>query len=220
MVHVTGLRGSIRRQLDLSPFVVRAKDGANYTLRPIEPDDAASLIRGYDAMSDQAKWYRMLYTVPHLTDETARRFCSPDRDRDLCIVIIGQGQLEGEIIGGARIAGDADGRRAEFSVSLRPEAQGLGLAHQALHIVLQAAKEMGYERAWGVIAVHNVAMLSLARRLGFTFCPDPDDVALIDAEIDLATLACREISTSQVSYVQMRPVEPNPSGNVPKFRDQ
>jgi len=197
MVHVTGLRGALRRQLDLSPIVVRAKDGEDYTFRPIEPDDAASLIRGYDAMSDQAKWFRMLHTAPHLTDEMAHRFCSPDRDRDLCIVIIGHGQLDGEILGGARIAGEADGRCAEFSVSLRPEAQGLGLAYQALRIVLQAAKEMGYERVWGVIAVHNTAMLRLARRLGFTLCPDPDDVALIDAEIDLVTLASCDIPKSQ-----------------------
>ena len=73
-------------------------------------------------MSDHSKWFRMLYRVPHLTEEMAREFCSPHPARDLCIVVEGAGNLTGEILGGARVAGADDGRRAEFAVSLRPEA--------------------------------------------------------------------------------------------------
>lgn len=185
MSHVTGMTGPTRRELDLRHVTVTAKDGQVYLLRPIEPGDAPSLMRGYDAMSDQAKWFRMLHTVPHLTEDMARRFCTPDRDRDLCVVIIGHGALHDEILGGARIAGELDGQRAEFSVSLRPEAQGLGLARAALEMVLQAAREMGYERVWGLISVQNACMLALARRLGFTLTPDFDDGACVRAEITL-----------------------------------
>lgn len=204
-MHVPGRSGPLRGDLDLHPIIVRAKDGEDYTFRTIEPGDAASLMRGYDAMSDQAKWFRMLHTVPHLTEDMARRFCAPDRDRDLCVVIIGHGTLQGEILGGARIAGEADGRRAEFSVSLRPEAQGLGLAHQALHMVLQAAKEMGYERVWGVIATQNLVMLKLARRLGFALLSDPDDASLIIAEIDVTGLAFGDGACSHVDAGSVRP---------------
>lgn len=199
MVHVAGCTGPIRRKLEVNHIAVKAKDGESYLLRPIAPSDAPSLVRGYDAMSDQAKWFRMLYTMSHLSEELARRFCNPDRDRDLCIVIVGHGSLQGEILGGARIAGEADGRCAEFSVSLRPEAQRLGLAHRALHMVLQAAKEMGYERVWGMIAVQNTAMLSLARRLGFTLSPDLDDATLVHAEIDLILLPAADDSRFKIS---------------------
>ena len=185
MPHVAGCTAPRRRAIDMNHLTVTARDGDDYILRPIESSDAPSLIRGYDAMTDQAKWFRMLHTVPHLSDDVARRFCSPDPERDLCIVIIGHGSLHGEILGGARIAGEADGRRAEFSVSLRPEAQGLGLARRALHMVLQGAQEMGYERVWGMIAMQNTAMLSLARRMGFSLSPDPDDAVIVHAEIDL-----------------------------------
>lgn len=219
MIPVSVLSCPLRRQIEFSPCVVTGKDGEDYTLRLIEPGDAASLIRGYDAMSEQAKWFRMLHTVPHLSENMARRFCSPDPDRDLCIVVIGHGKLQGEILGGARIAGESDGRRAEFSVSLRPEAHGLGLAHQVLRLVLRSAHEMGYDRVWGVIAVHNKAMLRLARHLGFTLAPDRNDVALIDAEIDLLTLASRDIPNTQVSFTPGRPIEPNLTANLPKFRE-
>jgi acetyltransferase len=199
MAHVAGCTGPLRRELEVNHITVTAKNGDIYLLRPIAPSDVPSLIRGYDAMSEQAKWFRMLHTVPHLTEVMARRFCSPDQDRDLCIVIVGHGSLQGEILGGARIAGEADGRRAEFSVSLRPEAQGLGLAHKALQMVLQAAKEMGYERVWGSIALQNMAMLGLARRLGFTLSPDLDDTALVHAEIDLMKMSTTDEPRSKVS---------------------
>jgi RimJ/RimL family protein N-acetyltransferase len=71
---------------------------------------------------------------------------------------------------------------------LRPEAQGLGLGHMALSRVLLVAREMGYERVWGMIAVHNTAMLGLARRLNFKLSPEADDASLIHAEIDLTTI--------------------------------
>ncbi|MBL8882668.1 MAG: GNAT family N-acetyltransferase [Hyphomicrobium sp.] len=160
------------------------KNGERYRLRPIRTTDAPSLMRGYDAMSDQSKWFRMLYTVPHLSEDMAEQFCAPDTARELCFVIEGQGELLGEILGGARIAGEDDGV-AEFSVSLRPEAQTLGLASGALEAVLQAAHRKGFKHVWGTIAVQNAPMIALARRLGFNLLPDLDDASMIRADIDL-----------------------------------
>jgi acetyltransferase len=107
----------------------------------------------------------------------ARAFCTPDPNRELCIVVEGVGELEGEILGGARIAGAVDGISAEFAVSLRPEAQGLGLARKALETVIKVAKESGYRKVWG--------MLALARRVGFSLRRDPDDFSLMLAEFPL-----------------------------------
>ena len=165
--------------------MVHGKDGQSYHLRPIRAADAPSLMRGYDAMSDQAKWFRLLYTVPHLTAETAARFCAPDPAREICVVVEGHGALESEILGGARIAGEADGRSAEFSVSLRPEAQGLGLGRAALETVFDAAKDKDYESVWGLIAHDNRAMLSLAHQMGFTLETDPTNPGVMRAELTL-----------------------------------
>ena len=165
--------------------LLQGKDGQPYLLRPIRPSDAPSLMRGYDAMSAQAKWFRMLYTVPHLTLETAARFCAPDPEREICLVIEGRGALEGEILGGARIAVEADGRTAEFSVSLRPEAQSLGLARAALSAVLDAAQDKGCDVVWGIIARDNRPMLALAQRMGFALKPDPNDRTITRAGLKL-----------------------------------
>lgn len=165
--------------------LIQGKDRCDYRIRPIRPTDADSLIRGYDALSDRAKWFRMLHAVPHLTREMADAFCNPDPDDEICLVIEGRGALAGEILGGARIGGVGPGKAGEFSVSVRPEARGLGLARRALVGVIDVAWNQGCTMIWGSVARRNDAMRGLAERLGFTLRMDPDDRTLLLAELQL-----------------------------------
>jgi RimJ/RimL family protein N-acetyltransferase len=176
---------TVRDRLDAGGIALPGKDGQSYVMRPIRPADAASLMRGFDAMTDNAKWFRMLSGVPHLTEAMAMAFCRPNPKCDLCVVIEGRGALAGEILGGARIAGAEDGISAEFSVSLRPEAEDLGLAHKALETVFAAAKDMGYARIFGSVHARNAPMLELAKKMGFRLRRDPEDASLMLAELSL-----------------------------------
>ena len=101
------------------------------------------------------------------------------------MVLEGCDELDGEILVGTRISGPADGVRAEFSVSLRPEAQGLSLARKALETIFAVAKEMGYAQIWGSIHRRNEPMLRLAESMGFHLRRDPEDPALMVAELSL-----------------------------------
>jgi RimJ/RimL family protein N-acetyltransferase len=181
----TATEGGLRKRLKRHEVFIRGKDDRDYCLRPIEPADAPSVIRGYHALSPRERWFRFLHAIPELTPEFAAAFCSPDPELDICLVIEGQGALAGDIVGGARITGERHRVTGEFSVSMRPEMQGLGLARQALAIAIQAAAEAGYKRIIGHIAPRNSAMLGLAGRLGFTLRTDPDDPAIRLAELRL-----------------------------------
>lgn len=178
-----GFRSGLRDELGGPGIDVKAKDGSDYHLRLIRPSDAPSLIRGYDSLSEQGKWFRMLHAVPHLTQEMADEFCAPDPDSEVCVVIEGRGDLHGEILGGARAAGIGEGSEAEFSVSLRPEARGLGLARLALETVIAIGFEGGAQEIFGVIAAANLPMLRLARRIGFEIHRDPEDPSLMIARL-------------------------------------
>ena len=175
----------LRERLLRHAVTIAGKDGYPHLARPIAETDAGALIRCYDAMTDRGKWFRVLYHLPHLSEDMARAFCTPDPDCDLCIVLEGDGPLEGEILGGARITGDKDGRTAEYSVTLRPEAEGLGLAHKALELVFEAAREMAYIHIWGAIHSENGPMLQLAHSLHLNIHRDPNDAALMVSEGDL-----------------------------------
>lgn len=185
---------TLHQRLAARRVLLEAENGERYLLRPIEPGDAPSLIRGFKALSPRDRWFRMLYAMPELSVAAARRFCAPDPVLDICLVLEGRGDLAGDIVGGARITGDRiieepEGRAGEFSVSMRPEMQGQGLARQALAIALQAAAEAGYGRVYGYVAARNRAMLGMAAKLGFTIRFDPDDFTQRIAEISLP--ACR-----------------------------
>lgn len=62
---------TLRDQLERHEIALSAKDGRSYAIRPIRRSDAPSLMRGYDAMTDASKWFRMLHAVPHLTEAMA-----------------------------------------------------------------------------------------------------------------------------------------------------
>ena len=177
--------GTLRQRLADRRVYLEAKNGERYLLRPIEPGDAPSMIRGFNVLSPQQRWFRFLHAVPELTHEAAVAFCTPDPELDICLVLEGRGALAADIVGGARINGEPHREVGEFSVSMRPELQGMGLARQALQTALRAAAEAGYRRVIGYVAARNIAMLRLAERLGFTIRFDPDDPAQRIAEIEL-----------------------------------
>lgn len=179
---------SLRQDLEAGRIAVTARDGRVYRIRPIRPTDAASLQRGYAAMPSEAKLNRMLYKVAELTPDMAARYCTPDPAREYCVVVEGRDALAGEVLGGARLA-YGSGKTAQFTVSLRPEAHGKGLASDAVGTVLGVAREMGLESVWGLIASDNKAMLALARRLGFTLKPNPEDPSETLARIELRRAA-------------------------------
>lgn len=162
------------------------KDGIGYLIRPIRPSDVPLLKRGYNALPERSKWFRMLHAMPYLTDEMATEMCSPDPDTDVCLILEGQGDLSGEIIGGARVVGMGPDRAAEFAVTLRSEAHGLGLARQSLEMLIDIAREAGCTSVWGHIAASNAGMINLARRLGLSISRDPNDFSLNVAEISFA----------------------------------
>lgn len=175
----------LRERLERREVRIDGKDGRAYVLRPIEPTDAPSMIRGFNVLSPRQRWLRFLHAVPVLTPEAALAFCTPDPVLDICLVIEGQGELASDIVGGARITGTPDRKDGEFSVSMRPEVQGLGLARQALQTALDAAAEAGYRQIWGYVSTKNDGMRKLAKRLGFRVRRDPDDFSQLIAEIQL-----------------------------------
>ena len=81
------------------------------------------------------------------------------------------------------MAGLGPGKWAEFSVSARPEAQGLGLSRQALEAVVEVARARGCSGVWGMIVDETDPMLGLARRLGMRVVNYAEDWTVEIAEL-------------------------------------
>jgi L-amino acid N-acyltransferase YncA len=148
-------------------------------LRPVCPDDAPALQRAYARMTPSDKHARLFATIPELTDEAARRFCTTG-ENELCLVLESEDE-PGEILGGGRLMADPKGASAEFAVSLRSDQKGMGLGRALLTNLLELAPAMGVDYVWGSILASNAPMRGLAQRLGFEIQRDPDDFRLVKA---------------------------------------
>jgi acetyltransferase len=104
-----------------------------------------------------------------------------DYDREMVLVALDPDDPE-QFWGGARIAADADNRRAEYSVTIRSDKQGLGLGRICFERVLDYSRARGLEEIWGTVLAENEGMLGLAQHLGFTRRRDPDSPELIITE--------------------------------------
>jgi acetyltransferase len=71
-----------------------------------------------------------------------------------------------------------DRSRCEFATTVSAAFAGAGLARTLMSLLIDAARRRGLKEMEGFVLAENQSMLGLARRLGFTIAPDPDDRAL------------------------------------------
>ena len=157
------------------------RDGREIRLRPIRPEDASTLQQLFHSLTPEDRRKRMFSSMSELPDELAARLTQIDYDREMVLVALDPDNPD-LFWGGARIAADADNRRAEYSVTIRSDKQGLGLGRICFERVLDYARSRGIEEVWGTVLAENEGMLGLAGRLGFTRRRDPDSPELFITE--------------------------------------
>ncbi|HEX6011051.1 MAG TPA: GNAT family N-acetyltransferase, partial [Geminicoccaceae bacterium] len=140
---------------------------------PIRPEDIPAVKEVFDALTPEDRRRRLFSSMREIPDEFAARLTQIDYDREMVLVALDPGDPS-RFWGGARVAADADNRRAEYSVTVRSDKQGLGLGRTCLERVLDFAGKRGIEEVWGSVLAENEGMLGLAGRLGFERHRDPD----------------------------------------------
>ena len=92
----------------------------------------------------------------------------------------------GETVGVARLVREDDPLVAEFAVIVQRDLQGRGLAIHLMQRLLDRAPPHGVREVVGEILAENVAMIDLARHLGFHLHHLPADGQIIEARLSLA----------------------------------
>jgi acetyltransferase len=130
------------------------RDGRQIRLRPIRPEDAPALQHLFNSLTPEDRRLRLFSSMRSLPDELAARLSQIDYDREMVLVALDPDNPD-LFWGGARIAADADNRRAEYSVTIRSDKQGLGLGRICFERVLDYAKSRGIEQVWGSVLAKN-----------------------------------------------------------------
>jgi hypothetical protein len=76
-------------------------------------------------MAPEDRRFRLFSPARELAPELAERLTQIDYDREMALVA-DDPDRPGLLLGGARVIMDPDGRRAEFSVTVRSDAKGAG----------------------------------------------------------------------------------------------
>jgi len=149
------------------------RDGTPVEIRPLGPRDRQAEADFIEGLSPESRRFRFMGQFAHPSDALVRRLTSPDFVRDAAYAAVPAGEERGPLLGVARFAVDADGKRCECAVVVADAWQGKGLATALLQHLVRAARAMGLEEMYSIDPPANARLRTLARNFGFTCSPDP-----------------------------------------------
>lgn len=157
----------------------RTRDGLDYRIRPIRPDDFDREREFVVGLSEESRFNRLMYTVSGPSDAFLRRLVDIDYRQHMALVAVRDFEGGEKFIGVARYVTVSEGARHEFAVAVADEWQGRGIATELLIDLFLHARRHGLKRLYGTVLPANSRMLSLARRLGLEAQTSADDASLV-----------------------------------------
>ena len=173
--------GPPRLPSSLIRLIGRAKlaDGTPVTIRPIRPNDKRIELSFLRGLSRESRYQRLLSGRDLLPGEL-RKLTEIDYAREMALIAtICRDDSGEEEIGVARYILDDTGDSAEFAIVVGDCWQRLGLGEKLLQSLFGAAAEAGVSALHGITLSTNLAMLRLAKKLGFALQYYPGDASLM-----------------------------------------
>ena len=147
-------------------------------IRAVRPSDEAELVQAFGRMSEEARYLRFMGSVGEPDVERWRKTLAAFPESGLGIVATVPAEDGIDIVGSATYFIAGNRRSCEFAISVAFAFGGFGLASKLMTALIDAARRRGIRQMDGYVLAANQPMLRLARRLGFSIAPDPDDVAV------------------------------------------
>ncbi|MDP1550416.1 MAG: bifunctional acetate--CoA ligase family protein/GNAT family N-acetyltransferase [Nitrosomonas sp.] len=150
-------------------------DGRNITIRPIRPEDAEieqAFVRG---LSEEARYFRFMFSVQELSQTMLLRFTQIDYSREMALIAVTFEQDKEIELGVARFAISPEGENCEFALVIADAMQGKGLGQKLMTALMDAARAKGLKVMAGEVLKTNANMLKLMNRLGFSIEDRIDD---------------------------------------------
>jgi len=162
------------------------RDGAEVTLRPIRPEDAAIEAEFVRNLSVESRYYRFMDHLRELPPYMLSHFTEVDyRDHMALIATVDEGSAERQI-GVARYVVIPGTLRCEFAIVVADAWQRRGIGSILMEQLIAAAQARGLQSMYGEVLPANSKMLALMQRLGFTASHHEDDMSVLRVEKTLA----------------------------------
>jgi RimJ/RimL family protein N-acetyltransferase len=175
-------------------------NGILVSLRPIRPDDAASLVQFHDRLSSRSIYRRYFSLHPRLTDEEVRHFTDVDYVSRFAFIV----EHAGELIGVGRFDRVSGTTEAEIAFIVADEYHHQGVGLMLLERLAEVAWSLGIRTFTAETQADNRSMMGVFRASGFAVESSIDD-EVISARISIepteASRASRARRSGRVAVV-------------------
>ncbi len=160
---------------DFTEFDFALRDGRTVHVRAMRPTDEAEFLQAFARLSDDARHMRFMRFVKEPNLDRLRRVLASFPESGIGIVATVPAADGADIAGSATCFIGNDPTSCEFAITVASDFGGVGLASALMAALIGAAKARGLTEMDGYVLAVNQPMLRLARRLGFSVAPDPED---------------------------------------------
>ncbi|MBL9122672.1 MAG: bifunctional acetate--CoA ligase family protein/GNAT family N-acetyltransferase [Planctomycetaceae bacterium] len=169
----------------------RSRDGREFEVRPIRPEDEPLLARFHETLSERtvyARYAQVLSLGRRTVHDRLARLCFIDYDRQMALVVLDESRGEPRLAAVGRLIQLRDRRTAEFAIVVADDYQRHGLGSHLLERLVQIGRDERLETIVGYIQATNRGMLAICQRLGFR---SDGDAQMRQVTLDLRPAARR-----------------------------
>ena len=163
------------------------REGTEFTLRPIRPEDEPKMVKFHERLSEQSvylRYFRSFQLDQRVEHERLTRICYVDYDRSLALVVehTNPETGEAEILAAGRLTRLQNPEEAEFAMLVRDDFQRRGVGTALLDHLLKFGRDEGIKRVVAYMLPENRGMIHISEKLGFKMEREED---MVKAVIDL-----------------------------------
>jgi acetyl coenzyme A synthetase (ADP forming)-like protein len=170
------------------------RDGDVVQIRPIRPDDAESLMRFFQRLGPQSRYFRFFRVKEALEHDEAVYFSTVDYTRRMALIAVD----EGDIVGVGRYDSlPEEPQVAEVAFAVADSYQGRGIGSELLSLLTVHARRRGITAFRAFVMAENVQMMRVFRNSGYTMSRTlEDNVFTVEFPVE-HTLGARESEESR-----------------------
>jgi acetyltransferase len=166
----------------------RLASGESFSLRPVRHDDGALEEAFVRALSFESRYQRMLSGGVKVTPKWIESTTHIDYERHMAFAVTRLIDGVEQFVAVGRYVVDATTPSADVALVIADAWQRLGLGRRLLATLIEHAQSAGVQQIVGVVLATNVAMLRLARSMGFSVNTEPRDATVMRIRRDLAAV--------------------------------
>lgn len=159
-------------------FDTTFRDGRSVHIREVQPSDEAEFVQAFERMGADARYMRFMRAVREPNRERLRRVLASFPAGGIGIVATVPAADGIDIVGSAVAIFTSDRTSCEFAITVASAFGGAGLATTLMTALIDATRRRGIGEMEGFVLAVNQPMLRLAKRLGFSIAPDPEDASV------------------------------------------